>query len=46
MSTATRLLLMGLLVLLLGGVLFLATWDIPPPTARIERSIPDERLPR
>ena len=46
MSTTTRLLLVGLLVVLLGGVLFLATWDIPPPTARIERPIPDDRLPR
>ncbi|HET6519719.1 MAG TPA: hypothetical protein VFG47_07840 [Geminicoccaceae bacterium] len=46
MSTVTRTLLAALLVVLLGGVLFLVTWDIPPPTARIERPIPDERLPR
>ena len=46
MSTVTRTLLAALLVVLLGGVLFLVTWDIPPPTARIERPIPDERQPR
>jgi hypothetical protein len=39
-------LLLLVLVLLLGGVIFLVTWDIPPPTARVEEVIPDERLPR
>ena len=46
MSTVTRILLVSLLVVVLGGVLFLVTWDIPPPTARIEKTIPDERLPQ
>ena len=46
MSTVTRFLIVLVLVVVLGGVLFLVTWDIPPPTARIEREIPDERLPR
>jgi hypothetical protein len=41
-----RVLLLLVLVLLLGGVVFLATWDRPPPTARVEEVIPDERLPR
>jgi len=35
-----------LLVLILGGVLFLATWEIPPPTVEVETVIPDEQLPR
>jgi hypothetical protein len=34
------------LVLVLGGVIFLLTWDIPPPTSGVEVTIPDERLPR
>jgi hypothetical protein len=46
MSTLSRLLLVLVLVLVLGGTVFLITWDIPPPTARIERVIPDEQLPR
>ncbi len=46
MSTVTRILLLALLVVILGGVLFLITWDIPPPTTRIEREIPAERLPQ
>lgn len=29
-----------------GLAAFLASWDIPPPTARIEKVIPNDRLPR
>lgn len=46
MSTLSRILLVVLVVVVLGGVTFLVTWDIPPPTARIERVIPDDQLPR
>lgn len=28
------------------GVAFLATWDMPPPTASVEKVLPDERFPR
>lgn len=35
-----------LAVALAGVVAFLATWEIPPPTARIEKVIPNDRLPR
>lgn len=39
--------LITLVVLLsLGGLVFLAMWDIPPPTERIEKVLPDERFPR
>lgn len=44
--TLGRLLALVLLVVVLGGVVFLATWDIPPPTETVETVIPDERLPR
>jgi hypothetical protein len=46
MSTINRLLLVLLLVLVLGGTVFLVTWEIPPPTARVERVVPDEKFPR
>jgi Na+/H+ antiporter NhaC len=46
MSTISRILLILFVVLILGGGMFLATWDIPPPTAHIERVIPDDQLPR
>jgi hypothetical protein len=46
MSAFKRLILVSTLVVVLGGVIFLVTWDIPPPTTTIERVIPDDRLPR
>ena len=46
MSTINRMLLVLLLVLVLGGAMFLVTWDIPPPTARVERVVPDDQFPR
>jgi hypothetical protein len=46
MSTISRVLLVVVLVVALGGPMFLLTWEIPPPTARIERVIPDDTLPR
>ena len=35
-----------LIVALLGGTTFLAFWDIPPPSARVERTLPDDQFPR
>jgi hypothetical protein len=32
-------------VVVLGGAIFLLTWDIPPPTAKVERVVPDSQLP-
>jgi hypothetical protein len=46
MSTVSRILLVLMLVVVLGGAMFLLTWEIPAPTARIERVIPDDALPR
>ena len=33
-------------VVVLGGIAVLATVDIPAPKSRIERTIPNDRLPR
>lgn len=46
MTTLNRFLLVLTAVLVLGGAVFLFTWEIPPPTATIERVIPDDQLPR
>jgi hypothetical protein len=46
MSTINRFLLVLLTVLVLGGAVFLVTWDIPPPTSRVERVLPDDQFPR
>jgi hypothetical protein len=32
--------------LLTSGAIFLLTWDIPPPSAPVEKVLPDDRFPR
>jgi hypothetical protein len=32
-------------VVVAAGLVFLATWDIPAPTAPVEKTIPDDKLP-
>ena len=39
-------LLLVMLALALGGTAFLAVWDIPPPSARVEHTLPDDSFPR
>jgi hypothetical protein len=40
-------LLAVVLILAIGGFLvFLGVWDIPPPTAHIEKAIPNDRISR
>ncbi len=40
-------LVLVLLVVVIGGVgVFLATWNIPPPSAKIEKVIPNDRFAR
>jgi hypothetical protein len=46
MSFFIRTLLVLVLLALGGGSVFLATWDIPPPTAAVEKVIPNARFPR
>lgn len=46
MSTINRVLVVLFVVVVLGGTVFLATWEIPPPTARVERVLPDDQFPR
>jgi len=36
----------AVLGLIVVGVVFLATWDIPPPSAAVEKVVPDDRFPR
>ena len=42
----TRFLLLLILLGIIGGGVFMATWDIPAPTATIQKPIDDDRLPR
>lgn len=34
-----------IVVVLVGGAVFLATWEIPPPHQQVEKVIPDDRFP-
>ncbi len=34
------------LVVVAGGGIFLATWDIPPPLSKVEKVLPNDKFPR
>ena len=34
------------IIAIAAGLVFLMTWDIPPPTATVERIIPHDRFPK
>jgi len=44
MPRLSRLLILLLLLGIGGGIVFLMTWDIPPPTATITTVIPNDRF--
>lgn len=46
MKSFSRIILFLVLALVVGSGAFLATWDIPAPTAKVERVLPDDRFPR
>ena len=31
---------------LVAGAVFIATWDIPAPTQRVEKVVPNDRFPK
>ncbi|MGE4280998.1 hypothetical protein [Magnetospirillum sp. 64-120] len=46
MGKIAGILLVLVLLALVGGGIFLATFDLPAPTARVEKVIADDRLAR
>ncbi|MFA7429152.1 MAG: hypothetical protein WCZ23_03235 [Rhodospirillaceae bacterium] len=40
----TRVLVILVLAVIVGGGVFLATWDMPPPSAQVEKIIPNDRF--
>jgi hypothetical protein len=46
MNTLTRVVLILLLLIIVGGTAALAMWDIPAPSRKIEKVIPDDRFQR
>ncbi|MGO8868477.1 MAG: hypothetical protein ACLQME_18465 [Alphaproteobacteria bacterium] len=46
MSKLSRIIALFILVVVAAAAVFLATWQIPAPTAKVEKVIPNERFPR
>jgi len=46
MKNISRVVFVLVVLMLIGGGTFLATWDIPPPVKKVERVLPDDRFPR
>jgi hypothetical protein len=46
MRRVWRALWIVIVLAILGGGAFLATWDIPPPTATVETVLPDDQFPQ
>jgi hypothetical protein len=44
MGFFTRIILVVLVLAIGGGLAFLLTWDIPPPSGPIEKVLPDDRF--
>ena len=45
--TTTSKVLTALILLIVGGVaIFLTTWDMPPPSQKVEKVIPNETILR
>jgi hypothetical protein len=39
-----KILLLLVVLVIVGGTIFLATWDMPPPSAVTEKVIPNDRF--
>jgi hypothetical protein len=46
MGKVTIILIAVLVLAIAGGFVFLAYWDIPAPSGRVEKVLPDARFPK
>tara|TARA_Y100001933_G_C18491639_1_gene352713 strand:- start:262 stop:402 length:141 start_codon:yes stop_codon:yes gene_type:complete len=46
MKSFSRIVLIAIIAIIVGGSAFLATWDIPAPITKVEKVLTDERFPR
>ncbi|MEE9544822.1 MAG: hypothetical protein V3V55_04395 [Rhodospirillales bacterium] len=46
MKNFSTLVFVAVIAAIVGGAVFLDSWDIPAPVADVEKVIPDERFPR
>lgn len=44
MGLLPRIVVAAFVIVLVGFGVFLATWDMPPPSAPVERTLPNDRL--
>ncbi len=46
MGAIMKVLILTLVLVLDGGAVFLMSWDMPPPSEKVEKVIPNERILR
>jgi hypothetical protein len=46
MKNISRLVLVAVIAIIVGGTAFLSSWDIPAPVTAIEKVLPDDRFAR
>jgi hypothetical protein len=46
MARVTLVLVLVVLLVAIGGGLFLALWNFPAPTTQVEKVLPDARFPK
>ena len=46
MGRLAKILIAAFAVFVVGGIVFLATWDIPAPAHQVEKVLDDSRFPR
>jgi len=46
MKKFSKLILVLVIATLVGGGVFLATWEIPAPVTKVERVLSDDRFPK
>ncbi len=46
MKIFSTLVFVAVIAVIIGGAVFLASWDIPAPVADVKKVVPDERFPR
>ena len=44
MNLISRIVLVVFVLVIVGGAVFLASWDIPAPSAAVEKAIPNDRV--
>ena len=46
MRNVSRFMFLLVIVIVVGGALFLSTWDIPAPSVEVEKVLPNDQFPK